>query len=308
MKNKHTFIQFDYGYYSEEHEWILNNSLSGILLKTSKITYSLLVENICKKIVIDETSRKVKLSYILCTSQRETSIVDDDDFLGYLMVVNAKGIRPALHVEVVNKESERVEQISRVEGRSSVGVNYEELNAFDVDNGGVVTIFGGEIVGEEAMENAVIDNREHVDSRMDSEEDNGVDGRIEYYELSCAEHSRQTSAYATEYSASAAGSKFSDIHLSTREERPEFDDLCKYNGEYGVPTNCFCGKHLDLEERIIDNQKKTFLKCPMSGQDHIDKCNRGAIHQFCAEIEKLKDRLDKKDVEIVQLMDALGKK
>ncbi|AAF67361.1 Hypothetical protein T32B20.d [Arabidopsis thaliana] len=136
------------------------------------------------------------------------------------MVVNAKGIRPALHVEVVNKESERVEQISRVEGRSSVGVNYEELNAFDVDNGGVVTIFGGEIVGgngvndepiieetncveeamenadsrifeeansvEEAMENAVIDNREHVDSRMDSEEDNGVDGRIEYYELSCA--------------------------------------------------------------------------------------------------------------------------
>ena len=132
MKNKHTFIQFDNGYYSKEHEWISNNSLSGVLLRTSKVTYSMLVEKICKKIGIDETSRKVKLSYILCTSQRETSIVDDDDFLGYLMVVNAKGIRPALNVEVVNKESERVKQISRVKGRSSVGVNYEELNVCTV--------------------------------------------------------------------------------------------------------------------------------------------------------------------------------
>ena len=66
---------------------------------------------------------------------------------------------------------------------------------------------------------------------------------------------------------------------SSSEERPEFDDLCKYNGEYGVPTNCFCGKHLDLEERIIDNQKKTFLKCPMSGQDHIDKWWYLAVHE-----------------------------
>ena len=221
MKNKHTFIQFENGYYLEEHEWISNNSLSGVLLRTSKVTYSMLVEKICKKIGIDETSRKVKLSYILCTSQRDTSIVDDDDFLGYLMVVNAKGIRPALNVEVVNKESERVEQISRVERRSSVGVNYEELNAFDVENGGVVTIFRGEAAGgncvndepiieeansveeaienadsrvfEEAMENVVIEDREHVDSRMDVAEDNGVDGRIEYYELPCVGEGSQSS-------------------------------------------------------------------------------------------------------------------
>ncbi|CAD5324649.1 unnamed protein product [Arabidopsis thaliana] len=219
MKNKHTFIQFDNGYYSEEHEWISNNSLSGVLLKTSNVTYSLLVEKICKKIGIDETSRKVKLSYILCTSERETSIVDDDDFLGYIMVVNAKGIRPALHVELVNKESERVEQISRVEGRSSVGVNFEELNAFDVENGGVVTIFGVEIAGgncvndepiieepncveeaienadsrifEKAMENVVIEGREHVDSQMDVDKDNGIDGRIKYYELPCAVERRR---------------------------------------------------------------------------------------------------------------------
>jgi len=221
MKNKHTFIQFDNEYYSEEHEWISNNSLSGVLLKTSKVTYSLLVEKICKKIGIDETSRKVKLSYILCTSERETSIVDDDDFLGYIMVVNAKGIRPALHVELVNKESERVEQISRVEGRSSVGVNFEELNAFDVENGGVVTIFGVEIAGgncvndepiieepncveeaienadsrifEKAMENVVIEGREHVDSQMDVDKDNGIDGRIKYYELPCAGEGSQSS-------------------------------------------------------------------------------------------------------------------
>ncbi|AAB61075.1 contains a short region of similarity to transposases [Arabidopsis thaliana] len=181
----------------------------------------MLVEKICKKIGIDETSRKVKLSYILCTSQRETSIVDDDDFLGYLTVVNAKGIRPALNVEVVNKESERVEQNSRVERRSSVGINYEELNAFDVENGGVVTIFRGEDAGgncvnaepiieeansveeaienadsrvfEEAMENVVIEDREHVDSRMDVAEDNGVDGRIEYYELPCVGEGSQSS-------------------------------------------------------------------------------------------------------------------
>ena len=221
MKNKHTFIQFDNGYYSKEHEWISNNSLSGVLLRTLKVTYSMLVEKICKKIGIDETSRKVKLSYILCTSQRDTSIVDDDDFLGYLTVVNAKGIRPTLNVEVVNKESERVEQNSRVEGRSSVGINSEELNAFDMENGGVVTIFRGETAGgncvndepiieeansveeaienadnrvfEEAMENVVIEDREHVDSRMDVAEDNGVDGRIEYYELPCVGERSQSS-------------------------------------------------------------------------------------------------------------------
>ena len=123
---------------------------------------------------------------------------------------------------------------------------------------------------------------------------------------------------------------------SSSEERPEFDDLCKYNGEYGVPTNCFCGKHLDLEERIIDNQKKTFLKCPMSGQDDnyhvhehcffIDKqfgehreliqnafkyggdSNFLHINQIRVEIEDLKARLDKKDAEIARLMDTLGKK
>ncbi|CAD5324648.1 unnamed protein product [Arabidopsis thaliana] len=128
---------------------------------------------------------------------------------------------------------------------------------------------------------------------------------------------------------------FSYWSPSSSEER-SIDDPYKYDGDFGVPTNCFCGKQLYLSERIIGNQKKTFLKCPMSGQDDnyhvhehcffIDKqfgehreliqnafkyggdSNRLQINQIRVEIEDLKDRLDKKDAEIARLMDALGKK
>jgi len=122
---------------------------------------------------------------------------------------------------------------------------------------------------------------------------------------------------------------------SSSEERS--DDLCKYDGDFGVPTICFCGKQLYLLECLIGDQKKSFLKCPMSGQDdnyHVDKCWDLAVHEQCfcidkrfgehreliqnafkyggdsnrlqinqirAEIEDLKDHLDKKDAEIARL-------
>ena len=74
---------------------------------------------------------------------------------------------------------------------------------------------------------------------------------------------------------------------SSSEERS--DDPSKYDGDFGVPQICFCGKQLELVERLIGDQKKTFLKCPMSGQDdnyHVDKGWDVAVHEQCFCIDK----------------------
>ncbi|CAD5333100.1 unnamed protein product [Arabidopsis thaliana] len=127
----HTKVHFDFGgYYSEVNEWIGKNSLYAISFKTSsleKITYSMLVDQIMKKVAVDEASVKLKLSYNLSKVRRETYIVDDEDVFIFLTESDEESRIPVLHVEELNGIGvERRVEISVLERRSSVGVNVRE--------------------------------------------------------------------------------------------------------------------------------------------------------------------------------------
>lgn len=117
------------------------NSVYAICFKNASvedISYEQLADKICRKIGIDKTTGKLKLSYSLSKARRESYIVDDEDAYVYLTSVDTKGLKPVLRVELT------VEPLSRVEGGSSVGVNYGELvsngRADDVDNCGIRTL------------------------------------------------------------------------------------------------------------------------------------------------------------------------
>ncbi|XP_010436832.1 PREDICTED: uncharacterized protein LOC104720651 [Camelina sativa] len=98
-----------------------------------------------------------------------------------------------------------------MEGRSSMGVNSVGLGVNDAENGasGFLTVFGGVNVeeryepdnraNEPVMENEVFEDREHVDNRIDNEEDNVVDGRHDYVELPCSGETIQKSQKVLEW-------------------------------------------------------------------------------------------------------------
>ncbi|KAL1188986.1 hypothetical protein V5N11_014455 [Cardamine amara subsp. amara] len=124
-KKSHTNVHFDYGgYYSEEHEWISRNSIYGISFKTAyleEITYSVLVDKICMKIATLETSGKLKLSYSLSKSRRESYIVDDEDVYVFITSVDKEGLKPVLNVELlIDLENNRMVEARFQERRSEV--------------------------------------------------------------------------------------------------------------------------------------------------------------------------------------------
>ncbi|CAB79655.1 putative protein [Arabidopsis thaliana] len=190
MKKKiHTKVHFDFGgYYSEVNEWIGKNSLYVISFKTSsleKISYSMLVDKIMKKVAIDEASVKLKLSYNLSKVRRETYIVNDEDVFIFLTESDEESRIPVLHVEELNGIGvERREEISVPERRSSVGVNVIEddvLNevcemvhdGYDNDVNDCENVVGTEIVAiERPMERPV-----------NSVEEQDEDDRIDYDDI-----------------------------------------------------------------------------------------------------------------------------
>ncbi|XP_023642430.1 uncharacterized protein LOC111831643 [Capsella rubella] len=201
-KNINTSVHFDYGgHYSEEYEWTSGNSLYAILFQTSsleEITYSVLVDKIWKKIKIDRATWKLKLSYSLSKSRRETYIVDDEDVCVFLTSLDTEGLIPVLRVELLKdtENNQRVEQFSREERRSSVGVNYGEVDSngivYDVDTAGMFSVLReGETsqqqkesinvqpIIEEAMENAENAGKRDCENMDDDEED----ASHEYVEL-----------------------------------------------------------------------------------------------------------------------------
>lgn len=101
-----TVIHFDYGgYYSDGLVW--NNkdhkNLCIVIKGTLEdVTYSRLVERICKKIMVDASTTKLLLSYIpmIMNPKTPSYILDDEDVLGYLMEVNQEQCRSLLHVEL----------------------------------------------------------------------------------------------------------------------------------------------------------------------------------------------------------------
>lgn len=134
----HTSIYFDYKeYYSKTGErWIptKDRRLYSLLFKAlsvEEITYSMLVDRICKKVKIDEATTKMKLSYISCIAkpQRRVHILDDEDVLGFLTSVDKELRKCLLNVEAIKypETNQWGEQLSEMEGGSSFGANYGDM-------------------------------------------------------------------------------------------------------------------------------------------------------------------------------------
>ncbi|XP_010496538.1 PREDICTED: uncharacterized protein LOC104773592 [Camelina sativa] len=140
MKDGHcTVVRFDYGgYYSKngndvrwnrKEDRVYTLVMKGLL---EEFTYSGLVNRICKKIMLDEATSMLRLSYIplLEDPKRQTYILDDEDVLGYLMEGDQNQRRDVLHVELVEGVEQNQscgEQVSREDGRSGIDVRNDEI-------------------------------------------------------------------------------------------------------------------------------------------------------------------------------------
>ncbi|KAF8106006.1 hypothetical protein N665_0149s0035, partial [Sinapis alba] len=102
-------IHFDHG---------RDQNISTLVMKGryEEITYSHLVDRICKKMNIDVAATKLQLSYfpLVVDNKRPCYILDDEDVLGYLMEVDKKNRRSVMHVEVseIVSENQSNEQFS----------------------------------------------------------------------------------------------------------------------------------------------------------------------------------------------------
>ncbi|CAA7052669.1 unnamed protein product [Microthlaspi erraticum] len=131
-----TNIFFDHGghYAEEELKWVSKNPTCAITFKISsleEITYSAVVDKICRKIARDGAKPLLKLSYIPMSNNpaREMYIFDDEDLFAYLTTIDNLGFRRILHVEVTkntNRANHRSDHLSRTDAESSFGLNYEE--------------------------------------------------------------------------------------------------------------------------------------------------------------------------------------
>ncbi|XP_024011260.1 uncharacterized protein LOC112086527 [Eutrema salsugineum] len=88
-----------------------------------ELTYSVLVDGICKKIGLNDSMRNLKLSYIPLVAKpfRESCIVDDGDVYVYLTTVDKEGLRAILNVELMedieSEELPRTEDAPDIEGQ-----------------------------------------------------------------------------------------------------------------------------------------------------------------------------------------------
>lgn len=139
MNNIHcTIIHFDYGgHYSrngDDIRWVsLEDKIYTLVMKTSieDVTYSELVDKICRKIVIDKATTKLKISYIpfVVAPNRPSYILDDEEVFAYLVQVNKDQCRSVLHVELFKEveQNQECQQLSREDRGSEIGVSSHEL-------------------------------------------------------------------------------------------------------------------------------------------------------------------------------------
>ncbi|KAG7564581.1 MULE transposase N-terminal all-beta domain [Arabidopsis suecica] len=75
------------------------------MIKTSmeKVTYSVLVDNLCRKTKIDKATSNLKISYfpLGLDPKRPSYILDDEDVFGFLLDVNESGYKNLLYVELI---------------------------------------------------------------------------------------------------------------------------------------------------------------------------------------------------------------
>ena len=118
-----TIICFDYGgYYMKdmaEIKWISRDGegegeIHTIVLKklVEEVTYSALVERICRKLKVDESKIEAKLSYfpMVLYSNKPSYIWNDEDVFGYLLQVNHEQCRSVPHVEF-NNDIDKVDYV-----------------------------------------------------------------------------------------------------------------------------------------------------------------------------------------------------
>ena len=93
--NGSVVIHFEHG---------VDRHISTLVMKGryEEITYSHLVDRIGKKLKIDVDATKLQLSYfpLVLNNKNSCYILDDEDVLGYLMMVDKKNRRCVLHVEL----------------------------------------------------------------------------------------------------------------------------------------------------------------------------------------------------------------
>ncbi|KAF8049974.1 hypothetical protein N665_2081s0012 [Sinapis alba] len=100
-----------------------------------EITLSMLEARICKKVALDESRVKLKLSYIplLVGCEEQFTISDDEDLCVYLTSTDKENRKCMLYVEVINV-SELPEQLSRACEGSSLGIDQlEQIEAMVAD-------------------------------------------------------------------------------------------------------------------------------------------------------------------------------
>ncbi|KAL0746518.1 hypothetical protein Bca101_028520 [Brassica carinata] len=110
----------------------------SLMMKASveEVTLPVLEARICRKVALDESTVKLRLSYIplLVGFEEQFTISDDEDLCVYLTSADRENRRCVLYVEVI-AITEHPEQLSRAGEGSSLGINYEELNSKDDEIG-----------------------------------------------------------------------------------------------------------------------------------------------------------------------------
>ncbi|CAD5318278.1 unnamed protein product [Arabidopsis thaliana] len=226
-----------------------------------EITYSWLVDKICTKMKIDESTMKLKLSYIPTGVKPPTYLYirDDDDVYVYLTTLDEEKSRSVLHVEVGN-ELEMVdvnEQQSRVQRKSSVGVNYEEENFGGLDNDdranvGAITLYANEPLGEQLAEpletleplqplEPLRDVDNGVDSNLSMTKENDVAQKLPVIELN---------TYELQYSVIGRDGKTYVVDLRNKSCYCRCFDLDKYPCVHAIAAVMTHLKQKDRSEEV----------------------------------------------------------
>ncbi|XP_048605098.1 uncharacterized protein LOC106436306 [Brassica napus] len=223
--NGSVVIHFEHG---------VDRHISTLVMKGryEEITYSHLVDRIGKKLKIDVDATKLQLSYfpLVLNNKNSCYILNDEDVLGYLMMVDKKNRRCVLHVELAKIVSEN-------QSNEMFSMNEENLSDARA-NDGIVEV--GEL---EIVPHIQEDEFEH---EKISEEGDEMDDREELPAVTAVE-------------PPVVNSEWDDgIDISLHQEfatREEVRDLV----DKGVHSNCF---EVDIQK---SNPRVYILKCRGAG-------------------------------------------
>lgn len=102
-------------------------------LNLEEITYSALLDRICKKMAIDQCKKRLNFRNIplVVKPKRQLYILDNEDVFIYLTSVDKDQRRSIMHVEGITevKKVPIIEKLLRTEKASSDGGNYSELSS-----------------------------------------------------------------------------------------------------------------------------------------------------------------------------------